>query len=137
MSTTRFHWQSRVLSFLIEHQIPVNIMTVISAHNYQDLFDVVVNANQLGVNSVDLQPVIFVSCFPEVEPVPDKKSFNALPEHLPEIEDQFQMIMDFERDNHITTNVYKMSYQLCRGAQDQFYMPQTHSLSQDTYESWR
>ena len=94
------------INILIKHQIPVNIMTVISAHNYQDLFDIVVNANQLGVNSVDLQPVIFVSCFPEVEPIPDKKSFNALPEHLPEIEDQFQRILDFERDNHIKTNVY-------------------------------
>jgi MoaA/NifB/PqqE/SkfB family radical SAM enzyme len=96
------------INSLIKHQIPVNIMTVISAHNYQDLFDIVVNANRLGVNSVDFQPVIFVSCFPEVEPIPDKKSFNALPEHLPEIEDQFQRIMDFERDNHITTNVYML-----------------------------
>jgi radical SAM protein with 4Fe4S-binding SPASM domain len=79
---------------------------VISAHNYQDLFDVVVNANRLAVNKVDFQPVIFVSCFPEVAPIPDKKRFNVQPEHLPELEDQFQRISDFERDNHIKTNVY-------------------------------
>jgi MoaA/NifB/PqqE/SkfB family radical SAM enzyme len=94
------------IKILVKREIPVNIETVISAHNYKDLFDVVVNANQLGANSVDFQPVIFISCFPEVEPIPDKKSFNVLPEHLTEIEDQFQRILDFERDNHIKTNVY-------------------------------
>ncbi len=50
--------------------------------------------------------MIFVSCFPEIEPINNKKSFNVLPEHLLEIEDQFKRIMDFERDNHIKTNVY-------------------------------
>ena len=94
------------INSLIKHQIPVNIMTVISAHNYQDLFDIVVNVNRLGVSSVDLQPIIFVSCFPEVEPIPNKKSFNVLPEHLAEIEDQFQRILDFERNNPINTNAY-------------------------------
>jgi len=94
------------IKLLIKQQIPVNIMTVISAHNYQDLFDIVINANRLGVSSVDFQPVIFVSCFPEVEPIPNKKSFNVLTEHLAEIEDQIQRILDFEGDNHITTNVY-------------------------------
>ncbi|MCK4307332.1 radical SAM protein, partial [candidate division WOR-3 bacterium] len=78
------------INILVKQQISVDIMTVISAHNYQDLFDIVVNANQLGVNSVDFQPVIFVSCFPEVEPIPDKKRFNVQPDHLTEIEDQFQ-----------------------------------------------
>ncbi|MCL0073014.1 radical SAM protein [Dehalococcoidia bacterium] len=97
------------INILIKHQIPVNIMTVISSHNYQDLFDIVVNANRLGVNSVDFQPVIFVSCFPEVEPIPDKKDFNVLPDHLTAIRDQFQRILDFERDNHINTNVYMLA----------------------------
>jgi MoaA/NifB/PqqE/SkfB family radical SAM enzyme len=94
------------INLLVKQQIPVDIMTVISAHNYQDLFDIVVNANRLGADSVAFQPVMFVSCFPEVEPIPNKKSFNVLPEHLAEIEDQFQRIMDFERDDHINTNVY-------------------------------
>lgn len=94
------------INCLIKQQIPVNIMTVISAHNYQDLFDVVVNANRLGADSVNFQPVIFVSCFPEVEPIIDKKSFNVLPEHLTAIEDQFQRIINFEKVNHIKTNVY-------------------------------
>jgi MoaA/NifB/PqqE/SkfB family radical SAM enzyme len=94
------------IKLLVKHQIPVDILTVISSHNYQDLFDVVINANQLGVNSVDLQPVIFVSCFPEVEPIPDKKSFNVQPDHLTEIEDQIQRILDFEKNNPINTNVY-------------------------------
>jgi MoaA/NifB/PqqE/SkfB family radical SAM enzyme len=94
------------IKLFIRQQIPVNIMTVISAHNYQDLFDIVVNANRLGVDSVNFQPVIFVSCFPEVEPIPNKKSFNVQPDHLREIEDQFQRILDFERNNPINTNVY-------------------------------
>ena len=96
------------INILTKQQIPVNIETVISAYNYQDLFDVVVNANQLSVNSVDFQPVIFVSCFPEVEPIDNKKRFNVQPEHLAEIEDQFQRIMVFERDNPIKTNVYML-----------------------------
>ena len=75
------------INILLKQQIPITIETVISAHNYQDLFDVVVNANRLGAKSVAFQPVIFVSCFPEVEPIPDKKSFNVLPGHLAEIED--------------------------------------------------
>jgi MoaA/NifB/PqqE/SkfB family radical SAM enzyme len=94
------------IKILVKREIPVNIETVISAHNYQDLFDVVVNANRLSIDSVALQPVIFVSCFPEVEPITDKKSFNVQPGHLTEIEDQFQRILDFERDNPINTNVY-------------------------------
>ena len=94
------------IKVLIKQQIPVNISTVISTYNYQDLFDVIVNVNRLGIHSVSFQPVIFVSCFPEIEPINNKKSFNVLPEHLLEIEDQFKRIMDFERDNHIKTNVY-------------------------------
>jgi len=94
------------IKILVKHQIPLEIMTAISAYNYHDLFDVVVNANRLGVNSVSFQPVIFVSCFPEVGPVNNKKSFNVLPEHLAEIENQFHRIMDFERDNPIKTNIY-------------------------------
>jgi len=93
------------IEILVKHRIPVNIMTTISAHNYQDLFNVAVNANQLGVNSVVFQPVIFVSNFPEVEPITNKKSLNVRPEHLPKIEDQFQRIMDFERNNNIYTNI--------------------------------
>jgi len=94
------------INIFVKQQIPVNIMTVISAYNYQDIFDITVNANRLGVNSVDFQPVIFISCFPEVEPITNKKRFNVLLEHLPEIEDQFQRIMDYEKRNPIKTNVY-------------------------------
>jgi len=93
------------IGILVKHQIPVNIMTVISVHNYQDLFNIVMNANHLGVNSVDFQPVIFIFNFPEVGPVSNKESLNVRPEHLPEIEDQFQRIKDFERNNNIYTNV--------------------------------
>lgn len=94
------------INILVKQQIPINILTVISAHNYQDLFGIVVNANLLGAESVDFQPVIFVSCFPEVEPIDNKKLFNVLPEHLTAVEDQFQQIISFERDNPIKTNVY-------------------------------
>jgi len=94
------------IKILVKHKIPVNILTVISTHNYQDLFDVVTNANRLGADSVSFQPVIFISNFPEVERINNKESLNVLLEHLAEIENQFQRIMDFERHNPIKTNVY-------------------------------
>ena len=94
------------INILVKQKIPVDIMTVISAYNYQDLFDIVVNANRLNVSFVDFQPVIFVSCFPEVEPIDGKKNINVLPAHLPAIEDQFRKIMSFEKDHTIKTNVY-------------------------------
>lgn len=93
------------ITILVKHHVPVNIMTVISAQNYKDLFYVVVNANSLGVNRVIFQPVIFVSCFPEVEPIDNKRSLNVPLDNLREIEDQFQRILDFERNAHIKTNV--------------------------------
>ncbi|HRT84812.1 MAG TPA: radical SAM protein [Bacteroidales bacterium] len=95
------------VTILVKHHIPVNIMTVISAQNYKDLFDVVVNANSLGVNRVIFQPVIFISCFPEVEPInnKNKRSLNVSLDNLIDIEDQFRRILDFERNAHIKTNV--------------------------------
>lgn len=93
------------ITILVKHHVPVNIMTVISAQNYRDLFDVVVNANSLGINRVIFQPAIFASCFPEVEPIDNKRSLNVPLNNLREVEDQFQRIQDFERNAHIKTNV--------------------------------
>jgi len=115
------------ITLLVKHKIPVNIMTVISAYNYQDLFDVVVNANHLGVNSVGFQPVIFVSCFPEVEPIENKKSLNILPNNLTEIEHQFQKILEFEKDNYINTNVHVLHQWLAD------YVQFLHSMPTDDF----
>ncbi|MDD5174284.1 MAG: radical SAM protein [Candidatus Omnitrophica bacterium] len=96
------------IKILVGHKIPVNILTVISSHNYRDLFDIVTNANRLGVDFIHFQPVIFISNYPEVEPVDNKKSFNVKPCSLPEIEAQFKRIVDFEKHNHVKTNVYTL-----------------------------
>jgi MoaA/NifB/PqqE/SkfB family radical SAM enzyme len=93
------------IAILVKHHIPVNIMTTISAQNYEDLFDIVKNANLLGVNRVSFQPVIFVSCFPDVMPIDNKKGLNVLPDNLREIEDQFQTILDFERISGVKSNI--------------------------------
>jgi MoaA/NifB/PqqE/SkfB family radical SAM enzyme len=104
--------QVEAIEILVKQGIPVDIVTVISKHNYQDLFDVVVNGLKLGVNSVFFQPVLFASNFPDTEAIIDKKNLNIIPKHLREVEDQFSQITQFEKRNPIASNIWMLRFWL-------------------------
>lgn len=102
---TAFENAINAIKILVQNQIPVQIETVISLYNYQDLANVVRNAHALGVSSVNFVPIITASNFSGVQAIPQKEELNPKPDHMRFLDDEFNKILKFERDHTIQTNV--------------------------------
>jgi len=89
---------------ILNNNINVGINTVISSYNYDCLFDLVKNADEMGIYQIKFQPVIFISNYPENDPIPNKKNLNITPENLPEIKKQFGDILNYQKNSKIKTN---------------------------------
>lgn len=112
---------------LVRKKIPVNLLTVITKINKDELFEVVKKAKNLEVNSVSLQPVIIASNYPETKPLDNKKSLNILPMQINEIQKQFDKIEEFQKTNNIRTNINLLRVWLPS------YINFTHSSGEDFF----
>lgn len=93
------------IHILLKNQIPVQIETVISEYNYQEIARIVKDADALGVSSVRFVPVITTSNFPAVEAIPNKNDLNPKPDHMSILEQEFHEILAYEKDHAIETNI--------------------------------
>jgi len=96
------------IKILVHNSIPVQIETVISQYNYQDLANVVRNAYGLGASSVNLIPLITSSNFPTVEGIPQKQDLNPGPEDIKRLFLELDEIIAFQEKNAIQTNASEM-----------------------------
>ena len=94
----------RGIQAMLSEGIEVGIVSVISPYNFNGLFEVVESADKLGVDSVSFQPIIHVSNYPEIAPIPSKKSLSILEENMGVVESEFQRIMSYEKTHRISTN---------------------------------
>jgi MoaA/NifB/PqqE/SkfB family radical SAM enzyme len=94
------------IKILVKNQIPVTIGTVITKYNFQDIAHLVKKADVLGVQSVNFQPVINNSNYPEVDGITQKNDLNISPEHLDRLEQEFIEILAFEKIHAIKTNTH-------------------------------
>lgn len=88
--------------------IPFTILSVITKHNFRELFDFIKKAHQKEIRQVLFQPVISYSNFPERAALENKPSINVEMNDLPLLEDQLFKIKDFEKSRSISTNVYRI-----------------------------
>jgi MoaA/NifB/PqqE/SkfB family radical SAM enzyme len=93
---------------LSEHRIPVTVLTVISKYNYQELYQFITKAYQLGIKQVLFQPVIYFSNYPERLPMENKSKFNVSIDQLDVLMGELTKILKFERKHKIKTNVYRI-----------------------------
>jgi MoaA/NifB/PqqE/SkfB family radical SAM enzyme len=93
---------------LSEKGIPVTVLTVISKYNYQDLYKFFTDAHEKGIRQVLFQPVIYYSNYPEKSAVDNKSQMNVSAENLDILMDELRKILQFERNHHIKTNVYRI-----------------------------
>ena len=96
------------IMILQEHQIPVTVLTVISKHNYQDLFKTLLTAYNKGIRQVLFQPIIFSSNYPDRPAIEKKAYLNVSPVQLNILMDELKKILHFERTHNINTNVYRI-----------------------------
>ncbi|MBM3404235.1 MAG: radical SAM protein [Bacteroidetes bacterium] len=84
------------------------VLTVISKHNFQGLFEHVLEAHRLGVKQVLFQPVISVTNYPGKQVLHDKHTLNMPVSGLDELFLEMEKILKFERFHDIRTNVYRI-----------------------------
>jgi len=88
--------------------IPVTLLTVISKHNYQDLYKSFTDAYEKGIKQVLFQPVIYYSNYPDRNAIDNKSLLNVSADKLDILMDELQKILRFERNHPIKTNVYRI-----------------------------
>lgn len=93
---------------LMEHGIPVTVLTVISKYNYKALSEFLQTAYRYGIKQVLFQPVIYYSNYPEQRALENKSSLNVERENIPMLMVQLKKILEFERKHDIRTNVYRI-----------------------------
>ncbi|MCP1716098.1 MoaA/NifB/PqqE/SkfB family radical SAM enzyme [Methanocalculus alkaliphilus] len=96
----------QAIRILIDHQIPVQIETVMTHYNYHELSDIVKKAYSMGVSSVQFVPLITVSNFPSVNGIPEKYTLNPKLEHIERLSQEFDAILSFEEEHTIKTNIH-------------------------------
>ena len=96
------------LERLHEFDIPVILLCVISKYNYNDLFNYIRTACSKNVKEVLFQPVIGCSNYPDRPPIKNKQHLNVSPEKIEILLEELRMIMKFERNHNIKTNVYRL-----------------------------
>jgi len=93
---------------LSEKHIPVTVLTVISKFNYQDLYNFITDAYNIGIKQVLFQPVIYYSNYPERRPIDEKSLLNVSIDKLDILMEELSKILRFERKHKISTNVYRI-----------------------------
>lgn len=96
------------IHLLQEKKLPVTLLAAITKYNFHDLFNLVQVAFKKGIREVLFQPVIFESNYPDRKCINDKRSLNVPLSGIDELMAQLEMILDFEKRNHINTNVYRI-----------------------------
>ncbi len=96
------------IHLLQEKKLPVTLLAAITKYNFHDLFNLVQVAFRKGIREVLFQPVIFESNYPDRKCINDKRSLNVPLSGIDELMTQLEMILDFEKRNHINTNVYRI-----------------------------
>jgi MoaA/NifB/PqqE/SkfB family radical SAM enzyme len=98
----------RTLERLHVQGIPVTVLSAISRHNYKNLFAFVQAANNMGIRQVLFQPIIHYSNFPDRPVIPEKNLLNVPFEEVDELMKELKKILEFEKGNRISTNVYRI-----------------------------
>jgi MoaA/NifB/PqqE/SkfB family radical SAM enzyme len=93
---------------LMDHGIPVTVLTVITRYNYQTLSELTKQACIKGIRQILFQPVITYSNYPERPPVDQKSKLNVPTENLSVMMSELHAILKFERRHKISTNVYRI-----------------------------
>jgi MoaA/NifB/PqqE/SkfB family radical SAM enzyme len=96
------------ISRLQEANIPVTLLCAISKYNFHQLFDFVKQAVELGIRQILFQPVIYFSNYPDRKTIDEKASLNVPFERIGELMDQLRNIYKFEKQNPVSTNVYRI-----------------------------
>lgn len=96
------------IEVLLEHKIPVTVLTAISRFNYHELYDTMLGAYEMGVRQILFQPVICFSNYPDRPPINDKRLINVEVDRIDNLIEQLRLILAFERNHPIKTNVYRI-----------------------------
>jgi MoaA/NifB/PqqE/SkfB family radical SAM enzyme len=93
---------------LLNRQIELSLLCVISKYNYHLLHSYTRTAHQKGIREVLFQPVIFHSNFPDREVIPGKLNLNVGPDKIGELNKELKKILAFEYKHRIKTNTYRI-----------------------------
>jgi MoaA/NifB/PqqE/SkfB family radical SAM enzyme len=98
----------KTIEKIIEWDIPLSLLVVISKYNYHGLFNFVKEAHALGVKQVLFQPVISYSNYPDRKTLDEKSNLNVGPDKIDTVMNELVKIQLFERSHQISTNVYRL-----------------------------
>ena len=96
------------IRILLQHEIPLIILTVISRYNYRNLYQHLIYAYDLGIRQVLFQPVIHSSNYPDRPAIPSKAELNLNSGDFDILNSELRKAQRFERKHHINTNVYRI-----------------------------
>lgn len=94
---------------LQKYDIPITILTAVSKYNFMNLSGLVEEAFCKGIKQVLFQPVIYYSNYPERPGIMRKNELNVPVESLNILHEQLKLILLFEQNHGIKTNVYRIS----------------------------
>ena len=98
----------KTIEKILEWNIPLSLLVVISKFNYQDLFNYTQKAQASGVKQVLFQPVISYSNYPDRRTLDGKPNLNVPPEAITTVIEELKKIRNFELTHPISTNAYRL-----------------------------
>jgi len=93
---------------LLYMKIPVTLLCAISRYNFNNLFEYVRAACDMGVNQVLFQPIISFSNYPDRKTIESKSRLNVAEDDLPVLLKELKRISNYEKRHGISTNVYRI-----------------------------
>lgn len=93
---------------LQEEGIGVTVLCAISKYNYLSLYRFLTVAHAKGIRQVLFQPIIVNSNYPDRKAIDGKSGLNVEVGQIPLLMDQLERMLQFEKKNRISTNVYRI-----------------------------